>query len=92
MKLLQFGLGVPNSFSESLITFSSSILISSALSLFAVYCPLPPVGFDVNGAVGIGPVHGDISRGATLDYRRRPKAERLEDGYITRSARDACPF
>jgi len=40
----------------------------------------------------IGPVPGDIPRGAALDYVWRRKAELVEDAYITRSAQDACPF
>jgi hypothetical protein len=47
------------------------------------YCPLPPVGYCVHGALQICPVHRDLTRRATLDYRRRRKTERVKDGYIT---------
>jgi hypothetical protein len=59
---------------------------------FRGYRPLPAVGYGMNGAFGVGPVYGDIALNAELDCGGRRKAERVEDGYITRSAQDACLF
>ena len=59
---------------------------------FCGNCPFEPVGYRMNGPIGVGPVYGDIALDAALDCGGRRKAELIEDGYITRSAQDACSF
>ena len=48
---------------------------------FCGNCPFEPVGYGVNGAIDIGPVHGDVSLRAPPDGILRRETEQVILGY-----------